>query len=464
MPSPLSLFRHSRDKLRPAKADDGGQKSTVKKRLRSLSMVVPGSSSRAVLRSVSLNSAPEPLELIGSSKTADVPELPSFPLYQHFSSTRHVHDPNKRGQRYEGSVSRENRRLSRVATVSDFHSQRPHGESVSSNHGAATPSSRSDRAVELARLYRSILPDFHAVCEEEQADEMKKRERRENERDGREASEYGGQRSKNGGPSVASVKSISQEERDERKDGTLCQPARANELPHHPTSGSSLPVTSETSGVKHKIPDGVTQRQRSLSEANMPSQIEHAWPLPTRSLSPPSSAPRATPEITKAELVGEPENERDDLSILSQHGAVGLQICTELLVDRLVKALGLRQHEKGQGESNHDHVKEGSKARDKQKDREGENGMGHRESSKQLEMLLLIEAYEGLLRCCRREAAAAITTKAESAETGPHGNGMQAGTDRKRSRCVAEAVPILEHWLETLHALYEATFEEDEET
>ncbi|KAL2164829.1 hypothetical protein VTH06DRAFT_125 [Thermothelomyces fergusii] len=393
MPSVLSLFRHGREKGRPAQGDGGGQKkNTVKKRRSRFSIAVSGNSSRVVRRSASLNSAPEPLEQVGSSKAADVPELPSFPLYQNFASMRQLGDPRRRAQLCEEkSELRGGRRLSRVATVSDLHSLRSQSELVPGNTNGDDPLSTSkppacDRAVELARLYRSILPDFHTMGEEAgQEDEEKKEAGRENERDGRDA----------GGPRTA------------------------------------LPNATVASTIR-PCPD--RPNTRGHSEAG---------------------------------------DGRDDLSVLSQQSAVGLQICTDLLVGRLVGALGLQRHGRGgggggggggghagpgrgrgrveDGSGSSAGVKEKAKAKAKE-EREDEGG-----SCKQLEMLLLIEAYEGLLRCCRRETGAAAAAG---------GNGVALPLPRAdgqgRGR-LADAVPILEHWLETLHALYEATFEEDGE-
>ncbi|AEO61027.1 hypothetical protein MYCTH_89959 [Thermothelomyces thermophilus ATCC 42464] len=491
MPSVLSLFRHSRDMPRPVQAGDDGQRTVAKKRRSRFSMVIPGSSSRTARKSAPFDSALEPLEWKGAAMAADVPELPSFPLYQHFASTRHLSDSHQRRQRYyEKSEPRGDRRLSRAATVSDFHSLRPQSELIPRKSDVTTLSTNAppacDRAVELARLYRSILPDFRTICEEEEEkeedEEKKKGETRENEggRREREAGGYGGQRPKNGSLGAASTQGVTEKERDRRKDGGLCPETHAGEPPHRPAGGcSSLTAgASKTSAVKHhKFPDGAAQRHQHHrpSDPNTPGQSKHAWPLPIRPL-PPSSSPQttATPETTEAGLVRETENEHDDRSILSQHSTVGLQICTELLVDRLIRALGLqRRHERGghAGPSSHGRVDEGFKViGEKEMEREEGDGTEHRESSsKQLEMLLLIEAYEGLLGCCRRETAATaatMTTKTESVEAGAGGNNAaQPGADRSSSsssssRPVAEAVPILEHWLETLHALYEATFEE----
>ncbi|KAL2176943.1 uncharacterized protein P884DRAFT_278176 [Thermothelomyces heterothallicus CBS 202.75] len=480
MPSVLSLFWHSREKARLVQADDDGQRTGAKKRRSRFSTVIPGSSSRTARKNASFDDAPEPLERNGAATAADVPELPSFPLYQNFASTRHLSDSHQRRQRHEKSEPRGGRTLSRAATVSDFHWLRPRSELVPRKSDATTLSTNElpacDRAVELARLYRSILPDFRTMCEEEEEEEeeeeKKKGETRENKSGSREAGGYGGQRPKNGSLGAASTQGVTEKERDRWKDGGPCPETHAGEPPHRPACGPSLaPGASKTSAVKHhKFPDGAAQRHQHHrpSDPNTPGPSEHAWPLPIRPLPPSSSAQTATPETTEAGLVREAENERDDQSILSQHSTVGLQICTELLVDRLIRALGLQRHERGgHAGPSHGHADHGFKGGEKEMEREegeGEGDTEHRASSKELEMLLLIEAYEGLLRCCRRETAAAatMTTKTESVEAGAGGNAAQPGADRSSSssRPAAEAVAILEHWLETLHALYEATFEE----
>ncbi|KAK3318773.1 hypothetical protein B0H66DRAFT_533285 [Apodospora peruviana] len=90
---------------------------------------------------------------------------------------------------------------------------------------------------------------------------------------------------------------------------------------------------------------------------------------------------------------------------------VGLQICSELLTDELIKTF-VRQHPDEK----------------------------HGRASK-LQVMLLIEAYEAMLDNCRRELL-----KTED------------GADADRRRHVRDAVRILDHWLDSLYVIYDGTF------
>jgi hypothetical protein len=67
-----------------------------------------------------------------------------------------------------------------------------------------------------------------------------------------------------------------------------------------------------------------------------------------------------------------------------------------------------------------------------------------------LQVLLLIEAYEGVLRRCKREASSSSSSSSSS-----WAEGSNAPRDRGGRNGFGDAVPVLEHWLDTLHRLYD---------
>ena len=114
------------------------------------------------------DSAPSPATSLHASEMA-VPELPPLPIYQTFTSPQHqslMPDSKRRD-----SGRRSGRRLARIATISDFHNLGRHNShSLTRNAVAPTPTDSPpayDRAEELAKYYRSVLPSFESMWDEE---------------------------------------------------------------------------------------------------------------------------------------------------------------------------------------------------------------------------------------------------------------------------------------------------------
>ncbi len=98
-----------------------------------------------------------------------VPELSPLPIYQTFTSSQHPSLMLDKRWRDSGQRSG---RLARIATISDFHNLGRHNRQ-SLTRNAVTPMPTDgppayDRAVELAKYYRSVLPTFESMWDEEQ--------------------------------------------------------------------------------------------------------------------------------------------------------------------------------------------------------------------------------------------------------------------------------------------------------
>ncbi|KAK0715085.1 hypothetical protein B0H67DRAFT_644875 [Lasiosphaeris hirsuta] len=113
---------------------------------------------------------------------------------------------------------------------------------------------------------------------------------------------------------------------------------------------------------------------------------------------------------------------------------VGLQICSDLLVDELAKVF---YGGEGRGKRHSSYGSQGPA---------GDGG----ERAKKLQLLLLIEAYEATLETCRREVSWPPVVRG-------------TGGDRTRRKHVREVVGILDHWLGSLYSIYDEEFAGEEE-
>ncbi|KAK4109111.1 hypothetical protein N656DRAFT_357687 [Canariomyces notabilis] len=139
MPSIASFF-WIRGAVRP-QTSDGDSKKTKVKRRRILFMDKTGF--RDFLRRyTSFHSNAKGARRSGAA-LADVPDLPSLPIYQTFTSIDHS--------------------INHVVSTGGERAQMNHATSLASASSAAEKPAVNDRAVELAEVYRSILPDFGEV-------------------------------------------------------------------------------------------------------------------------------------------------------------------------------------------------------------------------------------------------------------------------------------------------------------
>ena len=145
-------------------------------------------------------------------------------------------------------------------------------------------------------------------------------------------------------------------------------------------------------------------------------------------VAPPPSPPPKSPK-RQSRAVSKRQTRQSLASGLDGADSVGLQLCSDLLTDQLTKAV----------------VSSGKKDSDN-------NTEEKRQSKKKLQVLLMIEAYEGMLQSCRRESAGAEDEARSASEYGER-NGDQGVEERKAK--TGKMVPVLEHWLEALHGVYD---------
>ncbi|KAK3899393.1 hypothetical protein C8A05DRAFT_36985 [Staphylotrichum tortipilum] len=225
-----------------------------------------------------------------------------------------------------------------------------------------------DRSAELARYYRSVLPDSQAMWSEEQ---------------------------------------------DNANNHTAPALALTDDQP--PASGPSTIPQGQPEG---RLFEGNDDQRPILAEEN---RVQH----------PPETTPAPVAETTPepiAELEAEnivppiPAKHPKRLSRISQYGPVGLHFCTDLLseqlIEQLTKALSLQDQQRAAGHKPDDSTTGVELTPQDQW-----------ESRKRLQILVLIESYEDLLKSCRK-----------------------GGVLEKKM------VPILEHWLDSLHAVYDKSF------
>jgi hypothetical protein len=143
---------------------------------------------------------------------------------------------------------------------------------------------------------------------------------------------------------------------------------------------------------------------------------------------------------TRARAVSEPHAERRHRYLGSQRDSIVLQVCTEMLVEQLTGAFAWQRHGRHLWPNNG-----GGK--------EAEECDGSfRSSLTQMQLLLMIEAYEEVLESCQQETLLSQLWQSAVEADGRGSAGQSEDAERGAAR---EAVPILEHWLATLKVMYE---------
>lgn len=431
MPSRISLFfRRDRTKSGPSDTDDT-RRSKVRKRLSLFSSDIrePSQTETPASENASPPTIPRPRRSIRAS-TANVPELPSYPIYQTFNPSRHLSLLPDERPRDDAPCT--DRRPTRIASVADFqalrrrHSRR-HLDRVAAISTEADKLPAYDRAAELGTFYRSILPDFQAMWDEEEVRETG---------DGQPVvnQQHTPQTQHNTCPHIAT---------EEEQEATRSRDTPSTthlEPPPNPTRNAPS-VASSTTAVDSDDHTAIPPpRQREIETRPQPQGNNNAGPPP---------APEPSPEPTTPSPPPIPQRHRDRRSRIIQPSSstIGLQICTELLTAQLRTALSLNHHREQPNSGN------GSEQSQSGQEQPGDND--EREPKQKLQVLLLIEAYEGVLRRCRREMMSLALGMDEAAD-GDGGGGDAAREERRRM--VGEAVPILEHWLDVLHAVCDGEF------
>jgi hypothetical protein len=339
-----------------------------------------------------------------------------------------THDERRDG----GPSSSREHKLPRVATVANFQDLERHRKQKT-RRSAGSPKTKTnkrlkyDRALELAKAYQAIIPDPRTMWDEDDNDN--------------------GPRQKEGNTCSSNFQHGARQATPKRRTKSL---AALHKSSPNPTSRlSRTSVGSSTTAAESVEPaQAPTIHQRHSTSGSIPEIKAQRPPFSTTASKPtqPEPAPDATtaPKTTNApDTTTAPKLDRrhDRRSRTSQHTSVGMQICTELLTDQLMAALQV-SHRRRDNIAGNDNDNRDDPDPDDQQQR----------STRRMQVLLMIEAYENVLRRMQSEAAV------NGSGGGTEAEGSAAG---ERRRQVGEAVPVLEHWLDSLHALYDGTFAED---
>ncbi|AEO66509.1 uncharacterized protein THITE_2114639 [Thermothielavioides terrestris NRRL 8126] len=217
--------------------------------------------------------------------------------------------------------------------------------------------------------------------------------------------------------------------------------------PHSPPASTSSAAGPSTAAVdsRNDTPSAEQDQHRQQpSQSGTPSprcSTNEAWPLsspPATLPTPPEPKPSASAAAATTARSKGKWNRRVTSTVFEER-TIGLQICSKLLTDQLARALLPKRPEgAASGSSNN---ASGSGANGGAEEEE-------EESAQKLQVMLLIEAYEGVLEECRE-------TKEELEE--------EAGENEVEGAAeLDDAVQILEHWLDSLHTIYHDAFEGDD--
>ncbi len=504
MPFLVTIFRALRGKWAGITADH-----TQTKKLRKRSLVVsPGFHA---LSPVVIDDAP----LIGSLPTLDsfpmptpppedtppgtatsiqepemsAPELSPLPIYKTFTSPQH--QSLMPDARWRDSGQRSGRGLARIATISDFHNLgRHHRQSLTRNAVTPMPTDSPpayDRAVELAKYYRSVLPTFESMWDDEQdnstpPDNQQQRALQAQQRLSLTQSDTAGITI--AGPPYAFFEQRSdpackpRSSADFLEDSPSAQRAQRSDPARKPRS-SQASSTTAVSGVETHICCAPLAEKplRSQPGCSPPVPKPNAnigideWPLtaaptPVRAaaeLKPPKPGPTPdplgtsgptpqattlTPEPLGPETTPHPLEQHQQQEGMMQHQTLitdddhhqSLHLCTKLLTTQLTQALltSQQQHPPAHQEQQQEQQRPDGPSRDA-------TSTGRTTAARlaavgpnqtRLQVLVMIEAYKGLLGRCRADGG---------------GGGGGGGVD--------ELVPILEHWLGVLWKVYDEEVE-----
>jgi hypothetical protein len=301
-------------------------------------------------------------------------------------------------------------RLPRVATIANFQDLERR-RTQNTRRSAASPRTdttkrpKYDKALELAKTYQAIIPDPQTIWKHDDSDET--------------ATQNGG--------NTCSSKSLysSRQEAGQRRTKALVALPKSTPDPTSPLSRTS--VASSTTAVGSIEPASTpTGNQQHSARISLPD-IKGKRPLCPTAMREPTQREPSPNTTTEAK----PDRCPNRRFCVNQRNSISMQICTELLVDQLTTALSLQQRDFG-SDNRDDSVRE------------------QQQSTRRLQVLLMIEAYEGVLMTMQLESAA------NGDGTEPEGSGAA-----EWRREAGEAVPVLEHWLDSLYTLYDGTFGED---
>lgn len=494
---------------------EGKEEHKWKKRSRLFSSH-PASPRRSGVDSIPLFTTPTP-PASSRLSTKGVPDQPCLPIYESFTIGKH-RSIVLENWRLQDMEKRPARRLSRIATISDFHNL-GHRNSQSVGEDTARSSAAGQlpahgQTPDLGRYYRSLLPDARIMWDED-GDENAgdpPLDSQQNQQDSEPDAD-----STDSSPPLVPQEEAAEHgipEEDAAEEGVSEEDTAEESVPQVDTAEESVPRTSlaESGGPSPEA----TRTDRAGSCASLASteaevdeeeacvfswertgparcvrvRSDDGWPLwpgtapaagssvgdsavgpatdpvvgpwVARSLGPaagpfpwspapstagsddsgvaapptppPKSAKRlsraAGKRLTSLPLAGRVKDAGRD--------SVGLQICSELLTDQLTKAV----------------VSSGQKDTTDKAEEQGQ-------AKKKLQVLLMIEAYEGMLRSVRG-AGGGVEEESRSVSASGSGDSAGSGKGEDKRKTMVQMVPVLEHWLDALHAVYDEALQGDD--
>jgi hypothetical protein len=359
--------------------------------------------------------------------TTNAPEHPSLPIYESFTSAQ---DFGYVGRSKRGVEPNGRRRLRRVAGVADIRA-RSARDSL-----APTPTKAPvyDRSAELAKIYQSVMPDFDAMFEgdDDESAETEKVKHRPVQRQ-QDAIDFD------------TTQPPPFKEKSEKK---KTRPLKTHPMPSLDQAQSGFSTTSLTMIENNDFVDAPTHYAAPANETSLrPRSRSSPWSFGVAPSTPDPSSEAHARDVapvstisTRARAVSEPHAERRHRYLGSQRDSIVLQVCTEMLVEQLTGAFAWQRHGRHLWPINGD-GKEAEECDD-----------GFESSLTQMQLLLMIEAYEEVLESCKQETLLSQLWQSAFEADGSGSAGQSGDAERGAAR---EAVPILEHWLATLKVMYE---------
>ncbi|KAK4169707.1 hypothetical protein QBC43DRAFT_283265 [Cladorrhinum sp. PSN259] len=393
----------------------------------------------------SFENIPRPFRPPRPTPPTRLPSLPCLPIYETFTVA-----PIEAAMRQEKQAAAKAAAAQRTTTTTTNSTCRAQRNTIEESPARINPGENPptyDRALQLADAYRAILPNYDAM-EQEQEQQQQKQE--------------------NDGHNHALLL-----QRPESKQQNQSRPHHHSHVRFH-TSSSSCCSTKE---VRRNplCPSGGGRKQNKATPGLLPSLKEledddHGLPSPSTE---PSQQRKQQPTTTTAPSVDssssssssstavdsnvnateEPSSQRQQSgseqqpiaalpTTLNTSGvqllpfpsppdctgaSVALQYCSRLLVDELTKVLLTTIRE----------------------DRSNKTSSHVNRAAAKLQVLMMIEAYEGMLEHWKDEIS---SDRARSEEE-----------DDDKAKYARDAVDILSHWLASLRAVYQDQFGDKEE-
>ncbi|KAK3986522.1 hypothetical protein QBC44DRAFT_402438 [Cladorrhinum sp. PSN332] len=333
-----------------------------------------------------------------------VPSLPCLPIYETFT-VAHIEAASREEKLAEQGVSSSSGNTNPAPSQSQHRSRQQRNTTVPAVKPGEQPLTY-DRALQLADSYRSILPDYDVMGQEDDEHHALRRQQSEQNlrRPHLQVRSHTSCALRRGPHAGGLLPSLM--ERDYPTPATPqppLPPARATQRPATAPSvassstavGSEASTGEESPRVRSRQRQAVIESQKPLQrQLSQVAHIEFIAAAPEAALLSPADCTRAS---------------------------VALQICSKLLTDELTKVLAAPKEDEDQSSS-------------------------HARAAAKLQVLMMTEAYEGLLEHWKDEIS----------------SGRAEAEGEEKLKCAGDVVDILNHWLASLHAMYQDEFGKEE--